>query len=161
VNNDFKSGPPAAHGRQPGDLDTEFLESLLGYNTRRAYLTILSVFFDRMAAFGLRPVDFSLLCLIHYNPGITSRRLSEALSIQPPNLVGKIAALLAKGWVSRKTDDQDKRALGLKLTDTGLKLILEAEAAVASSEVEGSSQLNPQEREQLIALLKKVYIPQL
>jgi DNA-binding MarR family transcriptional regulator len=148
-----------ARERQPEDLDTEFLESLLGYNTRRAYLTILAVFFDRMAAFGLRPVDFSLLCLIHYNPGITSRRLSEALSIQPPNLVSKIAALLAKGWVNRKTDILDKRALGLNLTESGLKLILEAEAAVSSSELHGSSQLSAQERQQLIGLLKKIYIP--
>jgi DNA-binding MarR family transcriptional regulator len=144
---------------QIGELNTEFLESLLGYNARRATLTILSVFFDRMADFGLRPVDFSLLNLIHHNPGITSRRLSEALAIQPPNLVGKVAGLLEKGWIDRKADVQDKRALGLTLTESGLKLVLQAEQAVEALEIEASGQLTTEERALLITLLKKVYLP--
>jgi DNA-binding MarR family transcriptional regulator len=142
-----------------GDLNTEFLESLLGYNTRRASYTILSVFFERMAAYGLRPVDFSLLCLIHYNPGITSRRLSEALAIQPPNLVGKVAAMLKSGWIDRKADALDKRALGLTITEAGLQLVLEAEKTAQELEIEASSQLTPEERATLIELLKKVYLP--
>ena len=56
-------------------LDTTFLESLLGYNARRAALTIIEVFLDRMAVYGLRTVDFSTLSLVAHNPGITSRQL--------------------------------------------------------------------------------------
>jgi DNA-binding MarR family transcriptional regulator len=141
------------------DLNTEFLESLLGYNARRASLTILSVVFERMANLGLRPVEFSMLSLIHHNPGVTSRRLSEALAIQPPNLVGKVANMLEKGWITRQVDNQDKRALVLSLTEEGQRLIEKAEALVTELEYAASVQLSETERHALIGLLKKVYLP--
>ena len=55
-------------------LDTQYLESLQGYNTRRAALTIINTFMQRMEAFELSTVDFSILSLIHHNPGVTSRQ---------------------------------------------------------------------------------------
>jgi DNA-binding MarR family transcriptional regulator len=145
--------------QKPTDLNSDFLESLLGYNARRASLTILSVVFERMAALDLRPVEFSMLSLIHHNPGVTSRRLSEALAIQPPNLVGKVANMLAKGWISRQTDSQDKRALVLTLTPAGLAVIEQAEKLVVELESAASVQLTTDEHETLIQLLKKVYLP--
>jgi DNA-binding MarR family transcriptional regulator len=145
--------------QKPTDLNSDFLESLLGYNARRASLTILSVVFERMAALDLRPVEFSMLSLIHHNPGVTSRRLSEALAIQPPNLVGKVANMLAKGWITRQIDSQDKRALVLTLTPTGVAVIEQAEKLVVELESAASVQLTKDERETLIQLLKKVYLP--
>ena len=112
-----------------------------------------------MAIHGLRPVDFSLLCLIHHNPGITSRRLSEALSIQPPNLVGKIADLETKGLISRTVQTADRRALGLTLTENGRVLVCRAEITAADLEQDASAQLSSNERDTLISLLKKVYLP--
>jgi DNA-binding MarR family transcriptional regulator len=144
---------------KPNDLNTDFLESLLGYNARRASLTILSVVFERMATLGLRPVEFSMLSLIHHNPGVTSRRLSEALAIQPPNLVSKVANMLEKGWITRQVDSLDKRALVLSLTSEGIALIEKAEALVAELEATASVQLTTEERDTLIDLLKKVYVP--
>jgi DNA-binding MarR family transcriptional regulator len=141
------------------DLNTEFLESLLGYNARRASLTILQVVFERMATLGLRPVEFSMLSLIHHNPGITSRRLSEALAIQPPNLVGKVANMLERGWITRQTDAQDKRALVLTLSPEGLAIIEKAEKLAEELEKAASLQLTEEERNSLIMLLKKVYLP--
>jgi DNA-binding MarR family transcriptional regulator len=141
------------------DLNTEFLESLLGYNARRASLTILQIVFERMATLGLRPVEFSMLSLIHHNPGITSRRLSEALAIQPPNLVGKVANMLERGWITRQTDAQDKRALVLTLSPEGLAIIEKAEKLAEELEKAASVQLTAEERDNLIMLLKKVYLP--
>jgi DNA-binding MarR family transcriptional regulator len=144
---------------RPSDLNTEFLESLLGYNARRAALIILPVVFERMATLGLRPVEFSMLSLIHHNPGVTSRRLSEALAIQPPNLVGKVASMLERGWITRQTDAQDKRALVLTLTPEGLAIIEKAEKLAEELEKAASVQLTAEERDNLIMLLKKVYLP--
>ena len=45
-------------------VDTGFLETLLGYNARRAALTIIELFLERMAIYQLRPVDFSVLSLV-------------------------------------------------------------------------------------------------
>jgi DNA-binding MarR family transcriptional regulator len=112
-----------------------------------------------MATLGLRPVEFSMLSLIHHNPGITSRRLSEALAIQPPNLVGKVANMLERGWITRQTDAQDKRALVLTLSPEGLVIIEKAEKLAEELEKAASVQLTAEERDNLIMLLKKVYLP--
>ena len=78
-------------------LDTSYLETLLGYNARRAALTVIAVFLKRMEPLGLRPVDFSVLTLIAHNPGATSRQICSALDILPPNLVGMLKSLQKRG----------------------------------------------------------------
>ena len=100
-------------------VDTSYLESLIGYNARRAALAVIEVFLQRMAVFDLRPVDFSVLSLITHNPGITSRQLCSTLGILPPNLVGMINALERREIVSRKPHPTDGRAMGLHLTGGG------------------------------------------
>ena len=94
-------------------VDTRYLQTLLGYNARRAALTVIDEFVPRMAQFGLRVVDFSILSVIHHNPGITSRQLCAALALLPPNLVGKIGALESRGLLARQPHPQDGRARGL------------------------------------------------
>src|SRR5262245_1594166 len=61
-------------------IDTRFLQTLVGYGARRVSLTAIASFLPRMAAYELRPVEFSVLSLIHHNPGITSRQLCGALN---------------------------------------------------------------------------------
>ena len=56
-------------------VDRRFLQSLVGFNARMATLKVISQFIPRMAPFELRVVDFSILSLIHHNPGITDAGL--------------------------------------------------------------------------------------
>ena len=74
-------------------VDTTYLQTLLGYNARRAALSIIALFLERLAVYGLKPVDFSVMSVIHHNPGVTSRQLCATLAILPPNLVGLIQSL--------------------------------------------------------------------
>jgi DNA-binding MarR family transcriptional regulator len=139
-------------------VDTSYLESLLGYNARRASLTVIEVFLERMAPYGLKPVDFSVLSLITHNPGITSRQLCGSLGILPPNLVGMVNALEKRELVVRKPHPRDGRAMGLHLTPAGQKLMLGAEKTAAQLEGEIASRLSPGESRTLIRLLKKIYL---
>ena len=138
-------------------VDTSYLESLLGYNARRAALSVIEVFMVRMAPFGLRPVDFSVLSLITHNPGITSRQLCNALGIQPPNLVTLVNSLEKRKLTVRRPHPRDGRASGLHLTASGKKLMRNAESTAASLESEVASRLSPSESRTLIRLLQKVY----
>lgn len=140
-------------------VDTSFLESLLGYNARRAALTIIEVFLERMSVYGLRPVDFSLLSLISHNAGITSRQLCSALGILPPNLVKLVADLDKRGLLQRKPHPTDGRAIGLHLTAEGRKLMREAEVTARELEDHVASPLTASERVTLMALLQKIYKP--
>jgi DNA-binding MarR family transcriptional regulator len=141
------------------EVDTSFLETLLGYNARRASLAVIEVFLARMEPYGLRPVDFSVLSLITHNPGITSRQLCNTLGILPPNLVGMVSAFEKRGLIVRKPHPHDGRAMGLHLTPAGQKLMREAEPMAAKLEAEVASRLSPGEQRTLLRLLKKVYQP--
>ena len=138
-------------------VDTSYLESLLGYNARRAALAVIEVFLERMAVYDLRPVDFSVLSLITHNPGITSRQLCTTLGILPPNLVGMINALEKRELIVRRPHPRDGRAMGLHLTAGGEKLMRDAEKTAAALEAQVGAHLSPAELQTLIRLLKKVY----
>jgi len=138
-------------------VDTSYLESLIGYNARRAALAVIEVFLQRMAVYDLRPVDFSVLSLITHNPGITSRQLCTALGILPPNLVGMVNALEKRELIERQPHPRDGRAMGLHLTPAGQKLMRDAERTAAQLEAQVAARLSAGEVKTLIRLLKKVY----
>lgn len=150
---------PAPVAAAVEEVDTRFLETLLGYNARRAGLAVIDVFVQRMAPFQLKPVDFSVLSLVRHNPGITSRQLCTALGILPPNLVGMINALEKRELVERRPHPRDGRAMGLHLTAPGDKLMRDAERTAAELEAAFASRLTSTELRTLIGLLKKVYRP--
>lgn len=139
-------------------VDTSYLESLLGYNARRAALTSIEAFLDRMAVYALRPVDFSVLSLVRHNPGITSRQLCTTLGILPPNLVGMVNAFEQRALVERRPHPRDGRAQGLHLTPAGQKLMREAERTAAELEADVASRLSAAENRTLIRLLQKIYL---
>ena len=138
-------------------VDASYLHSLVGFNARMAALKIIGQFVPRMAGFGLRVVDFSILSLIHHNPGITSRQLCDALNLLPPNLVGKIGALERRGLLERRPHPLDGRAQSLRLTGDGAALMQQAENAASELEIEVSQALTTAERRTLIQLLQKIH----
>jgi DNA-binding MarR family transcriptional regulator len=140
-------------------IDTSYLQTLLGYNARRAALTIIEIFLQRMAVYALRPVDFSVLSVIAHNPGVTSRQLCTSLGILPPNFVAMLANLEKRALVERQPHPSDKRAVALQLTQIGEQLMREAERTAQSLELDASARLSSAERKTLMRLLQKIYLP--
>ena len=138
-------------------VDTRYLQSLMGYNARRAALSIIELFLERLAPYGLKPVDFSVMSTIGHNPGVTSRQLCAALNLLPPNLVGLIQSLEARGLIERKPHPHDGRAVGLHATPKGQALMVQAEQTATELETEKTAKLTPAERKTLVALLQKIY----
>lgn len=147
-------GRPVPHVEQ---VDSSFLDGLLGYNARRAALSVIEVFLQRMAPYRLRPVDFSVLSLVVHNPGITSAQLCATLGILPPNLVSLVGALEKRGLIDRLPHPRDGRANGLHPTAAGQKLMRQAERTAAELEAEAARGLTAAEQQTLIRLLRKVY----
>jgi DNA-binding MarR family transcriptional regulator len=150
-----KAAPPTEPSID--QVDASCVETLLGYNARRAALAVIDVFLQRMAPYKLRPVDFSVASLIVHNPGITSRQLCSTLGILPPNLVGMINALEKRGLIGKRAHPSDGRANGLHASAEGIALLRQADAAALALEDEVATQLTAAERKTLLRLLKKVY----
>lgn len=151
-------GPAASDAAAVDKVDTTYLQSLMGYNARRAALSIIELFLERLAPYGLKPVDFSVLSTILHNPGVTSRQLCSALNLLPPNLVGLIQTLEARGLIERKPHPHDGRAVGLHPTAQGKTLMEQAEQTASDLEIEKTARLTPAQRKTLLDLLQKIYL---
>jgi DNA-binding MarR family transcriptional regulator len=139
-------------------VDTSYLETLLGYNARRAALAVIAQFLERMAVYDLKPVEFSVMSVIVHNPGVTSRQLCAALNILPPNLVGLVQSLESRGLIERLPHPHDGRAMGLHPTEQGQELMLKAEATASELEMRIGSKLTPNQVQTLVTLLQKIYL---
>lgn len=158
-----KAVSPSAKAAKPAaacveQVDNSYLQSLMGYNARRAALNIIELFLERLAPFGLKPVDFSVMSTIAHNPGVTSRQLCAALNLLPPNLVGLIQSLEARELIERKPHPHDGRAVGLHATPKGQALMVQAEQTASDLETEKTARLTPAERKTLLSLLQKIYL---
>lgn len=153
-----KAAESAADTAVIDTINTRYLESLMGYNARRAALSIISVFLERMAVYDLKPVEFSVLSLVLHNPGITSRQLCAALNILPPNLVGLVQSLDKRGLIARLPHPHDGRAMGLHPTHAGTALMHKAEKTASELELEVTQRLSAAERDTLLQLLQKIYL---
>lgn len=148
----------AADATEERPLDQSALLRLVGYNARRAYLNILALFMERMAKFELRVVDYTVITLVNMNPGMTQKRLSQALAISPPNLATLLDKLETRGLLERQRNPADKRSQVLVLTPEGRKLCKRADKVVFKLENEATSALSDEERIELIRLLQKIFL---
>lgn len=159
-----EKAPRTASAKKPSagaaidKVDTAYLQTLMGYNARRAALSIIELFLERLAPYGLKPVDFSVMSTIQHNPGVTSRQLCATLNLLPPNLVGLIQSLESRGLIERKPHPHDGRAVGLHATPKGKALMVQAEQTASELEIEKTAKLTPAQRKTLLELLQKIYL---
>ena len=139
-------------------VDTGYLETLIGYNARRAAPTVIGLFLERMAVYGLRPVDFSVLSVIAHNPGVTSRQLCTCLGLQPPNLVIMLQPVPSSAnWCCASRIRTTGGRWALSLTP-GRALMAQAgrNGCAAGG---GCHRPDPAQRNTLKRLLKLIYAP--
>lgn len=149
--------PKITHEPPCAGVDSSFLRSLLGYNTRRATLKILDNFDRQTTSYGLKPVEFSVLSLIGHNPNISHGQLCAELALLPPNLTKILQKLSSKHLIQKFQPESDKRAVYLKLTDAGTQQLTELEEVVIRLERDSAAKLSDQQLDQLIQLLQKIY----
>jgi DNA-binding MarR family transcriptional regulator len=74
-------------------------------------------------AVGVSPEQVTLLVAIKYAPGIGVRELAARERISPPAMTKHVDRLERDGLVARTPDADDRRRVGLTLTDEGQRLL--------------------------------------
>lgn len=101
----------------------ETIHSVIGYQLRRAQLSVFhrfSVAFDHL---DLRPAEYSTLVLIAENPGRKQTEIADALQIKRANFVALVTRLADRGLILREQSATDRRANALYLTDCGKQFL--------------------------------------
>jgi DNA-binding MarR family transcriptional regulator len=141
----------------PQGVDQSCLAHLLGYQIAQADIPARRVFARHIGEpMGLRPVEFTILVLVAFNPGVTARQLAQALALAAPNMTILLDRLADRHLVERVRSQSDRRAQHLHLTPEGQRLASRAHAASKTMEEEVLRQLSEGERVMLLELLHKV-----
>jgi len=140
----------------PHPVKTGMLDTLLGYQLRRAQSAVFAEFMLTMVDDKVTPGQFGVLILIEENAGLNQSTLAKALGIERSTMVGVIDGLENKGLVERRKSQTDKRAHALTLTDQGSKLLDSIRPKIKDHESRIAGDLNTEELETLMELLKRV-----
>ncbi|MEY4750031.1 MAG: hypothetical protein RIQ60_2245 [Pseudomonadota bacterium] len=133
------------------------LDGVLGYHVVRAQLTTRQIFFKAVGeALDLRPVEYSLLMLLHANPPLTPKQLAQALALSSPNLTTLLDKLQQRGVIDRVRSPTDKRSQHILLSPAGQTLTARALELTPGMDEALKSILSAAERAMLMELLKKV-----
>lgn len=140
-----------------GRLSEASLHLVLGYQLAQATIVTDAVFAERVGVpVELRPVEYTVLALVHENPDVSATRLAKALAVSAPNIAAWIDRLEKRGLVQRSPHATDRRAQHLRATPAGAQLAGRATRAVLEGEEVALGTLSKGERMMLIELLHKV-----
>lgn len=151
------STPPDDDKTPAGRLSEASLHLVLGYQLAQASIVTDAIFADRVnRPFELRPVEYTVLALIHENPDVSATRLARALAVTPPNIAAWIDRLEKRGLVQRIPHATDRRAQYLRTTAQGAALASNATESVLAGERSALAGLSKGERMILVELLHKL-----
>ena len=137
------------------DITVGALQHSLGFLMRIAQLRVYDKFYDRFADTDLRPGEFSILWVIHLNPGIRQGRLAHTLNIKPAHMTKTIRRLEESDMVARHVPDADRRSVHLRLTPVGEIFVADNQAHFFGVNAYHDSDLTPEESRQMAKLLMK------
>jgi len=137
-------------------VDTDMLDSLFGYQLRRAQSRVFVDFMRALSGEAVTPGQFGVLSLIDGNSGLNQSALAKALGIERSTMVAVISTLEDRGLVKRGESTADKRSYALSLTAGGRTLLKKTRGKVEAHEKTITAKLNDDEKGLLRDLLKKI-----
>lgn len=138
-------------------LEQGVLDRIIGYHMVRAQLTTREIYFQAVGQpLDLRPVEYTLLMLLHSNPPLTPKQLASALALTAPNLTALLDKMQQRGVIERQPSPTDKRSQLIVLSGAGQALAQDALRRSSAMENGLDGVLSAGERAILLELLKKV-----
>jgi DNA-binding MarR family transcriptional regulator len=146
--------------RASEDIDPDVpdgdLESLIGYNLKRAYVIVRTDFRETLGEDGLSARVFSALSLTVRYPNITQSELARMMGIERSGLVAIVDELEAREYLRRAPVPGDRRVQALVPTDAGRLAYRKAIKAVRAHEDRLFADMTAEEKDTLLWLLKKI-----
>lgn len=138
------------------EVRVDRLEDLLGYHLRRASIRDLAGFAKALGD-EMKPVPYTVLCLIDEAPGITAADIARQARLQRANLAPMLADFDARGLIERRPDREDHRIQRLHLSPTGAATLAGWRERIVAQEEDTFGALSTAERATLRRLLAKVW----
>ncbi len=132
------------------------LASSIGFLLRLANGVAMGQLAQRFETLGMRQSLYSVMLIIHENPGLKQQEVGQTLSIQQPNLVSLVNELVNEGLVQRTINADDRRSYSLVLTPAGRQRLTQANRAHAENERHLAETIAPLTADQFRAALLRI-----
>lgn len=107
----------------------------------------------RVQALGLTQAQWQALVQISRNEGMSQAALADLLEVHPISVARLIDRMESAGWVERRRDPADRRALCLHLTPKAAPILHDMWALAAETRAEATAGLSEDDRARLLAIL--------
>jgi MarR family transcriptional regulator for hemolysin len=108
----------------------------------------------RVQALGLTQTQWRAIAQLSRNEGINQATLADFMEVQPITLARLIDRIEAAGWVERRPDPTDRRAVQLYLTDKAQPILALMHERAAETRERAMAGLPSDVRETLIETLR-------
>lgn len=102
-----------------------------------------------LGGLGIQPAQAQLLFVLQHSEGITQKQLGEEIGRKPATVTMMLSRLESAGFVERRRDGNDQRALRVYITEKGRNVQKAAESAVRQMQQEAYSGFSDSELEML------------
>jgi DNA-binding MarR family transcriptional regulator len=137
------------------DVDVALLDTLIGYNLRRAATRQRERFRHIFAPLDIRPVQWTVLALILQNGPLGQSKLGTVLGMKRANVVKLLDELQERGLTERQASLKDRRAYEVHLTTKGSRLARKLLSLHEKLEADLARSFGKDDLQQLVELLRK------
>ncbi|CAI6053512.1 MarR family winged helix-turn-helix transcriptional regulator [Cohnella sp. JJ-181] len=137
-------------------MSREGLNGSLGFVTGLVYRRMSNLLLHRLRPYDITPEQWSVLYYAAQADGLIQRELGERAGKDKPTTTRIVDHLVRKGWLARRPDQTDRRAIWIDATAEGRRLIARTQPIEAATVEDVSSCLTAEERETLLDLLHRV-----
>ncbi len=148
--------PEAEDVTEADPLTAFVVEDHIGFLLRRAHQRHVSLFVAAMAHVELTPTQFTALLKTVQRRRTTQNHLGRLAAMDPATIQGVVRRLIARGLLRRSRDPMDRRTAVLEPTEAGVALIERVVDCAREAHEAALAPLTPDERDQLLSLLRKM-----
>ncbi|MEW1747885.1 MarR family winged helix-turn-helix transcriptional regulator [Streptomyces angustmyceticus] len=115
---------------------------------------------DALAAEGMRMMHHAVLSAVGELGPVSQAELGRTLRIDPKDMVAIVNDLQRDGLVTRTPDPHDRRKNAVEISADGRRRLRRTQQLGDEANAELTADLTPAEREQLVALLTRIALPE-
>jgi len=127
-----------------------------GHLIRRAHQISVSIFSEECKPHGITPIQFGILYAVRESPGIDQITLARIVALDRSNTGDVVSRLEGRGLISRTPGAKDRRTKLLAITAEGEAMVAAMTPNVRAAQSRLLEPLDPQQRDQFMALLGKL-----
>jgi len=128
----------------------------IGFMLQDVARLMRSDFNRRVQELELTQAQWRALAILSRNPGMRQQHLSDTLEMQPISVGRLIDRMAAAGWVERRQDPRDRRAVQIYLTDRAAPILSKIKKHGAATRAVALAGISPADQEKFLGMLSRM-----